>query len=266
LLILVLVWLGLILIFFYFKTRTKHGKNISKNYYKDRKFKLNDEKPWIKILDDYLKEAGYVFTVESFILIHLISFILMLYGVNKLGFHRASRSIIPIMLILIVLINMLIRKKAKDRKNRIRLELCNIQDVMYFQNKIGTPEDVTLTYASRIAQEPLKEPLEYLATAPKVKKSIENALEELRSVSSVAELQSFSFILQQRQETGSSIENHKAQAQMMKRNKRLRKKITRQYKRTKLVIASLMLFVCYVLLLTVPLFIEMMRSLDLMFR
>jgi len=261
-----LIWLGLLLVFFYLKSRSNDEVKLSKNYYKKRRFKLNYNKGWYKSLDSYLKESGYIFTPEIFIFIHLLVLSLIFYGIGKLGFEQASRSIIPILSFILILINMLIAKKVRDRKNRIRLELCNIQDVIYFQNKIGTPEDVILTHAAKIAKHPLKEPLEYLATAPKVKKNIDEALEYLRNVSNVVELQSFSFILQQKQKTGKSIENHKAQAMMMKRNKRLRRKIERQYKRTKLIIASFMLFGCYVLLLTVPLIVEMMRSLDLMFR
>lgn len=266
LLIFTLIWLGLLLVFFYLKLRSNDEVKLSKNYYKKRRFKLNYNKGWYKSLDSYLKESGYIFTPEIFIFIHLLVLSLIFYGIGKLGFEQASRSIIPILLIILILINMLIGKKVRDRKNRIRLELCNIQDVIYFQNKIGTSEDVILTYAAKIAKDPLKEPLEYLATAPKVKKNIDNALEDLRNVSNVVELQSFSFILQQKQKTGESLENHKAQSLMMKRSKRLRRKIERQYKRTKLIIASFMLFGCYVLLLTVPLLVEMMRSLDLMFR
>lgn len=264
--LLTLIWLSLILVFFYLKLRSNDEVKLSKNYYKKRRFKLNYNKGWYKSLDSYLKESGYIFTPEIFIFIHLLVLSLIFYGIGKLGFEQASRSIIPILLIILILINMLIGKKVRDRKNRIRLELCNIQDVIYFQNKIGTSEDVILTYAAKIAKDPLKEPLEYLATAPKVKKNIDNALEDLRNVSNVVELQSFSFILQQKQKTGESLENHKAQSLMMKRSKRLRRKIERQYKRTKLIIASFMLFGCYVLLLTVPLLVEMMRSLDLMFR
>lgn len=252
--------------FFYLKTESKEDKKLGKNYFRSKRFKLKYNKKIYKSLDNHLKESGYIFTPDFFIFIHLLVIALIIYSVTKLGVQQASKSIIPILGIMLILINLLISKKIKDRKNRIRLELCNIQDVMYFQNKIGTSEDVILTYASKIANDPLKDPLEYLATAPKLRKSMEGALEDLRKVSNVVELQSFSFILQQRQKTGSAIENHKAQSQMMKRNKRLRRKIQRQYKRTKLLVASLMLFGCYVLLLTVPLLVEAMRSLSLMFR
>lgn len=266
LLTLALIWFGLLLVLFYFKTKSKYNKDITRKYFLSRRFKLNYDKGWFISLDNYLKESGYIFTPEVFMIIHLLVGIIMGYSILKLGIRQSSRSIIPVLSIILILINLLTGKKVKDRKNRIRLELCNIQDVMYFQNKIGTAEDVILTYASKIAKDPLREPLEFLATAPKVKKTVENALEDLRRVSNVVELQSFSFILQQRQETGSAVENHKAQSQMMKRNKRLRRKIERQYKRTKLLVASFMLFGCYILLLTVPLLVEAMRSLDLMFR
>lgn len=252
--------------FFYFKTKSKDDRKTSRRYFLSKKFKLNYNKKMFLSLDNYLKESGYMLTLEMFILIHLLVAILIFYSILKLGLEQSSSSVIPALSIILILLNILIGKKVKDRKNRIRLELCNIQDVMYFQNRIGTAEDVILTYASKIARDPLKEPLEYLATAPKVKKTVENALEDLRKVSNVVELQSFSFILQQRQETGLAVESHKAQSQMMKRNKRLRRKIQRQYKRTKLLVASFMLFGCYVLLLTVPLLVEAMRSLDLMFR
>ena len=267
----ILVSLSLLLVFFYYKTKPKKTHDMNKKYYKDRKkvfsrLKINTDSTQYKFLDNYLNESGYIFTPISYLFLHSIALLVILYSILSLGFDKASKMIIPVILMIIGLINMVIYKKSSDRKNKIRLELCNIQDVMYFQNKIGTSEDITLTYAAKIANEPLKEPLEYLAIAPKVKKSVDNALEELRSVSNIVELQSFSFILQQKKETGNVLDNYKAQAQMMKRSKRLRRKINRQYKRTKLVIASLMLFGCYVLLLTVPLITEALRSLDLMLR
>lgn len=264
--ILLLIWLGSILMFFYFKTRSKEQKKVVKKYYRNKSFKTYTKNSWYKSMDNYLKESGYFLIPETYIFIHALVIVIIIYGIVKIGFQQVSRGLIPIFFISISVLNLLINKRVKDRRNRIRLELCNIQDVMYFQNKIGTSEDVILTYASKIARPPLKGPLEYLATAPKVKKSIEDALENLRNVSNVVELQSFSFILQQRKETGSAVENHKAQALMMKRNKRLRRKINRQYKRTKLIVASFLLFVCYALLLTIPLMLEVVRSLDLLFR
>lgn len=260
------MWSGFLLVFFYFITKSKEERTKNKEYYSNRRFKINFNYRWYKALEKYLRESGYILTPETYTLISFIAILLILYSFFKLGFQQASRSVLPSLGAVLLLINLLIIKKTKDRKDRIRLELCNIQDVMYFQNKIGTSEDIILTYASKIAKPPLKEPLEYLAAVPKVKKNIQAALEELREVSDVIELQSFTFILEQRKETGEVLENHKAQSQMMKRNKRLRRRINRQYKRTKLVVASLMLFSCYVMLLTVPLLVEIIRSLDLVFR
>ena len=199
----ILVSLSLLLVFFYYKTKPKKTHDMNKKYYKDRKkvfsrLKINTDSTQYKFLDNYLNESGYILTPISYLFLHSIALLVALYSILSLGFDKASKMIIPVILMIIGLINMVIYKKSSDRKNKIRLELCNIQDVMYFQNKIGTSEDITLTYAAKIANEPLKEPLEYLAIAPKVKKSVDNALEELRSVSNIVELQSFSFILQQK--------------------------------------------------------------------
>lgn len=267
----ILMSLGFLSVFFYYKTKKDRSQDINKKYFKDRKkllskIKINAESTMYKSIDNYLKESGYIFTPETYILLHLSSALIIIYSIFFLGIPGASKKIIPIIFLLLCISNLLVIKKSDDRKNNIRLQLCNIQDVMYFQNKIGTSEDIILTYAAQIADEPLRGPLEYLAAAPKVKKNVDKALDELRNISGIVELQSFSFILQQRKETGNVLDNHKAQAHMMKRSKRLRRKIDRQFKRTKLVIASLMLFGCYVLLLTVPLINEALRSLDLILR
>lgn len=260
--------IGLVSMVLYFMTKDKEERDKSKNYYKQKRKSLSllREASLFKRIDGYLKESGYIISTDVFILAHVLAATFIIYGCLKLGFQQAAQSIIPTLLMLLLLVHLMVNKGARDRRNKIRLELCNIQDVMYFQNKIGTAEDIILTHAAKAAGPPLKEPLEYLATAPKVKKTVETALEELRQVSDIVELQSFSFILQQRQYTGNTVESHKAQAQMMKRNKRLRRRIERQYKRTKLMVAALMLFACYVLLLTVPLLIEAMRGLELLFR
>lgn len=263
--------LGLLCLIFYRRTRSSNDDRKRKVYYGSERRKSNlinqiSQKDWYQRIDHYARESGYAFTPEFIIGLHGTVIVLFLYGIWNLGLEVTMKGVVPSLMMGILVLHLMIHQKTKERKNKIRLELCNIQDVMYYQDRIGTSIDIVLTHAAQIAREPLKEPLEYLATAPKVKKTVEKALEELRRVSDIAELQSFSFILEQRQYTGNSAESHRAMAQMMKRSKRLRRKIDRETKRTKLMVASLLLFGCYILLLTVPLITEAMNSLELLFR
>lgn len=217
-----------------------------------------------------MKEAGYPIKTEFFILILVILIAVAFYSsleslmLGDIG--RAIGNLFRLLLFTIVPLNLYLGGKVRARQNKIRLQLCNVQDIMYFQTKIGTPDDVILTYAAKAVASPLREALQYIANAPKVKKSLEKALEGLRNLSSITEIQAFSFALAQKHEMGVSEQNFKAQANLLKRSKRLRKKIIRQYKRTKLMIAAVLLFFCYILLAAVPIIQEVFRNLDIMFR
>ncbi|MGV8149594.1 MAG: hypothetical protein ACLKAL_11870 [Alkaliphilus sp.] len=252
--------------FLYFlneKKTKKETKSEEKKYFrfrgsfwlKIRRFKLS------KKIDSFLRETGYFHTTEIYILIHL--FLLLSYVFALIFQYRAISNI---SLLLVVAVNVSLYFKTLKRKNKIRHDLANIQDLMYFQSKIGTNEAVILTNASKIASDPLKEYLEVLSTAPKVKYKIEETLEEFRNISNIPELQTFSFILEQRQLTGRSDEGYLALAKSMKRSKRLKRKMERERKRMRLVLFSLALFVTYVLMISIPLFVEISKNLEIIFR
>ncbi|KAB3535635.1 hypothetical protein F8154_05755 [Alkaliphilus pronyensis] len=254
----------------YFLTREKH--RLENSYYSKKGRYINRliKDSWYNTVDGYMKEAGYYISTEVFIIFNLIIIGTALYTIiEKLmtgDLYGIITNLIRLFLFTVVPLNILIYRKISQRRNKIRLQLCNIQDIMYFQSKIGTPEDVILAYTARVAKHPLQEPLQYIANAPKVRKSFEEDLENLRSLSKITELQAFSFALAQRYEMGISEKSFKAQSNILKRSKRLRKKIIRQHKRTKLVMAACLLFACYVLLVSVPLVKEVLDSLNLIFR
>lgn len=241
-------------------------------YYKKegRLFKRLIKDSWYTLADEMLKEAGYPFSTKFFLLMILVILSFGCYTSIE-GLMSGEISHIPgnlarLFIFSFVPLYLFLSQKIRSRQNKIRLELTNISDIMYFQTQIGTPNDVILAYVARVAKPPLREPLQYIANAPKVKKSYEEALENLRRLSRITEIQAFSFILAQKEEMGISEKSYKTQSNLLKRNKRIRRKIIRQYKRTKLIIAAFLLFVCYILLVSVPLLQEVMQNLDLMFR
>ncbi|MBN4062904.1 hypothetical protein JYU21_01800 [Alkaliphilus sp. AH-315-G20] len=85
-------------------------------------------------------------------------------------------------------------------------------------------------------------------------------------ISSIPELQTFSFILEQRQLTGRSDEGYLALAKSMKRSKRLKRKMDGERKRMRLIVFSVALFATYVLMISIPLFFEISRNLEIIFR
>jgi|GEM_PF-4386809 len=247
-------------------------KKEGKNYYKDKGSFLKRliKQEWYTLADDYMKEAGYPISTEIFLTLNMVVLVFAAYSsLESLMLGEISRVItnaLRLIIFTLLPLNLYIGQRRKNRQNKLRLELCNIQDIMYFQSKIGTPLEVILTYAARAAGTPLREALQFIANAPKVKKSLEEALENFRSVSSITEIQAFSFALAQRHEMGITEKNFEAQSNMLKRSKRLRRKIIRHYKRTKLLVAAFLLFVCYALMVTVPILQEIMRNLDIIFR
>lgn len=138
----------------------------------------------------------------------------------------------------------------------IRITLCDIQDIVYMQTKIGTPTDVILANAARLASDPLKIPLEKVASSYKITRDLDKSLDILLNTSNIMELQAFVFILKQKETTGFSDQNHKAQSIMLKRNKRLRKRLERELRRNKLLVAGVLLFACYISMIVVPIIKE----------
>lgn len=201
-------------------------------------------------VSEYLKGGGNPISAELLVIIHIIAILIILF--QLLGGQGKNISLTAI---LILFIDALIMRSVRKYKSKIISELCNIQDIFYFQSKINTPQDVILAYAVRQCKEPLKTPLENLLARYKYmggKKDIKDIFDEFRKTSDVMELQSFSFILEQRERNGFSEQNHEAQSMMLKRSKRLQKRELRHTKRLKLIIASVMLFVCYTGFISIP--------------
>ncbi len=205
-------------------------------------------------MNKVLKEAGYPggITIETYVFIVIISSIALLYTLIVMG--PAKTLILSI--IAFIPIHTYIFISYKERKNKIRIALCDIQDIIYFQSKIGTPIDVILANSAKIAKDPLKIPLEKVSTCFKLTRDLDKALDILKDASSIMEIQAFSYILKQKEQTGFAEQNHKAQAVMMKRNKRLKKRLDRELKRNKLLLAAVLLFACYLFMVAGPIFKE----------
>ncbi len=258
-------------LYFALITRVKDkDKGQDKKYYKEKGnfFKKYIRGSLYRNIDSFLKESGYKVSIEFYIFIHLLTAGLIIFY-TLVGFERGfekSATINLRLLMLMLVFNLMIYMAGKKRKEKLLLELSRIQEVMYFQSKIGVSEDVVLINAAAVSKEPLRSALEDLAAAYRFKKDIDRKLEEFRSISNLTEIQTFSFILEQRRLTGKAEESHKAQSYSLKKNRRLTKKIKRQNKRTKLIMASLLLFGCYVLMMTGPLISHVMRSFDSIFK
>lgn len=217
-------------------------------------------------VDEYLKNGGYPMgmTGENLVILHFV-----IIGVIILQLIGGQIRNISISVVLILIIDALIILYSEKYKKEIVVQLCDIQDIVYFQSKIKTPQDVVLAYAVRQCQEPLKTPLNTLLSRYNYMGGLKDKteiFEEFRKTSSVMELQSFSFILEQKERNGFSEDNHKAQATMLKRAKRLRRKMVRSVKRLKLVIASVMLFACYAGFIAIPVIKELMNKLNILWR
>ncbi|MCT4584062.1 MAG: hypothetical protein N4A54_03970 [Peptostreptococcaceae bacterium] len=152
------------------------------------------------------------------------------------------------------------------KKNTIQIALCDIQDIIYFQDKIGTETSVILANAAKFSKEPLKLIFEKVSSYYKITRNLNRALDELLESSSLMEIQAFAFTLKQKEKNGFSEENHKAQSVMMKRNKRLKKRMAREIKRNKLIVSAILLFMCYVFMLAVPMLKETFQGVEQIFR
>ena len=210
-------------------------------------------------IDKYLKEAGnpYGITLQLYLLISVATIATGVFVIITKG----SSEAVGILLMTIIPFNLLIYFSHKRRIANIRIALCDLQDMIYMQSKIGTPTDVILANASQLAREPLKEPIEKMATTYKVTRNLEQAVEVLLGASNIIEVQAFAFILKQKEKTGFSEQNIKAQSIMLKRNKRLKKKLERELRRNKLILAAILLFICYIFMFVYPVLKEAFMSL-----
>jgi Flp pilus assembly protein TadB len=244
----------------------KEATSQDKNFFKNKRFLtgiLNH--PFTRKVDKYLKEAGYPYgiTSEIYILMHIITIIIALFLFYQ---NKKPGQFVGFTLLVSIGLNVIIYLQGKKRREIIQVELCNIQDIFYFQSKIGTPQDIIFAYAAKAAREPLKTPLQALAEKYKLNKDLGKALEEFRQTTGMMEFQAFTFILEQKERNGFSEENHHAQATMLKRAKRMRRRIQRAYKRGKLIIAAILLFACYMLFAAVPLLKNVFQNIDLILR
>lgn len=245
--------------------RKKEEMNKDRVYFVKKRYLQNMLKQsWFNRLDKYLKDGDYPYAITSeiYILLHLATFIVAVFLWIKTG----NTLSIKIMILAPIYINLLIHYKRKHRRNQFQLELCNIQDIVYFQSKIGTPDDVIFAYAAKESKEPLKMPLSNFADKFRLNKNLNKALEEFRKASNSMEFQAFTFIIEQKQKTGYSEENHHAQATMLKRSKRMRRKINREAKRVKLIVAAFLMFSCYMAFASVPLLMSVARKIDLLLK
>lgn len=247
-------------------TRDKKADAVrTKSFYKDRRlFKNLMSLSLIRKIDTWIMEAGYPrgFTVESYMAFCMICGAAGLITTVSSGLLSG----VKVLLITLLPIHLFLYYHIKARKQKIQMELCNIQDIFYFQSRIGTPLDVILAHASKTAAEPLKTPLAIFTEKYKMSKNIEKCLEEFRKTTKLMEFQAFTFILNQREKTGFSAENHYAQATMLKNSKRMKKMIKREQKRLKLLVAAVLMFGCYVLFITVPLVRTVLKSMDVILR
>ena len=249
----------------YVKTKSKKEKKRGDIQYfkKLRAMRKIYKLSWYEKIDSYLKKGDYPYdmTPELYIILHAT----ILVGIT-IFLLRGNFSGMRIIMLAPVFLNVLIFQKIKERNNRMQMELCNIQDIIYFQSKIDTPQEVILSYAAKAAQEPLKTPLRIFSDKLKLNKDLNKALEELRKVSNLMEFQAFTFIIEQRQKTGYSEQNHHAQATMLKRSKRMKRNIEREGKRVKLTVAAFLMFGCYMAFASVPLVKGAWNSINIMFR
>lgn len=244
----------------YEQSKTKDAK-----YFKGRRLvsSLLDTGIAVRI-EKNLREAGHPFgiSVEGYLFLHIL---LLTAGLIIVLFSGYTQGI-KLLLLGIVPLNLYLHFQKKQHRGRIQLELCRIQDVVYFQSSIGTPQDIILAYAAKVAGEPLKTPLSILAEKYRLNKDLGKALEEFRQASDLMDFQAFTFILEQRERTGFSQENHQVQAAMLKRSKRMQRSIEREYKRFKLIIAAILVFACYILFAAVPLLKTVLNNINIVLR
>lgn len=216
-------------------------------------------------INEYLNKGGSPngVTGETLILLHIAAFVLM--SIQLI--NGQSRSMCMSALV-ILLVDAAVISAVQSHKTKIITELCNIQDIFYFQSKINTPQDIIIAYAARHCNEPLKTPMENLLANYKYRsgKNITDIFDEFRKTSDAMELQSFSFILEQKEINGFSEDNHEAQSIMLKRAKRIRRRSIRQNKRLKLVIASVLLFICYAGFITLPIMKQLLSKWSIIMR
>lgn len=253
--------MGFLGITLFFKTKKDViRERQEKEYFTNQKKILNSfsKISILRQVEVFLREADYPYgiTFEVYVKFIFILLIASIYVFVTLSFQK----MIILVLLILVPLHLIIYHKNKERSNAIRISLCDIQDIVYMQNKIGTPTDIILANSARLAKGPLKIPFEKVSSTYKITRDLDKSLDILLKTSNIMELQAFVFILKQKETTGFSDENHKAQGIMLKRNKRLRKRIEREARRNKLIFAGVLLFACYVSMLVGPVFKETFRG------
>lgn len=251
---------------FFMLTKQKKKKKVKQEYQKKRRDLLGKllRLKFLKKMDKVLKEAGnpLSLTIERYVFALITLMAVALY----LGLRESVVNVFKIYAISFLALNSIIYLELRDRREKIKAAFCDVQEIIYFQSMIGTSTEEILAQAAKVAKEPLKSPLLEAASTFRLTRNIDEALKILVNFTEIMEIRAFYYILKQKEETGFSEENHKAQLTMLKRTKLTKRKIDRNLKRTKLILSSLMLFACYTALVAGPLLLEVRNSIDLLFR
>lgn len=138
-------------------------------------------------------------------------------------------------------------------RKRIIKDLIRVHEIHYWQSKINMSDEVILAYCATIVNGPLKQKIQELAGCYRLKRDIIPVLMELRMMSPVEELHSFTYMLEEKYKTGMTEDYHKGSMTMLKRFRRIDKKFQAIANMQLLAISMLMLMVLFFIVVGGPL-------------
>lgn len=208
-------------------------------------------------IENYLKESGISYDFFIILNIILVGLFMSSFIVNFVNFQFAnSMQKIWLMLLCIILMNIYIyAQKMKFRKELLK-DLINTHHVMYWQSRINTEDEKSITYASQKLKSPLKQELIELAGCYRLRRDVLLKLKKIRELSNLEELQLFTHMLEQKFKTGMTEDYHKLSLNMLKRLRTKEHEIKKMKTKNEIIVYTIILSGLFTIIIAGPILLS----------
>jgi hypothetical protein len=241
-------------IFFYLSfilyIKSKYSKSTKRN-----KEIISTNVSWIRTLTN---EASYSYSF--YIICHVVAFLfIFIFLYSKVIFLNSSflKSMFIISIGIICAVNLNVYLNIFTFRKALQLDLLKVHEVLFWQSKVSNSYEKSLAYASTIVtNKRLKKILENLAASFSIKANIPELCSNIRSISKLEELQSFTFMIEEIFTSGMTNNYHKSSITALKSLRRTRVKIDRYNAITMIVIRSIIAAVLLIITVVGPIIFQ----------
>ncbi|MBN2794468.1 MAG: hypothetical protein JXR88_03610 [Clostridia bacterium] len=229
-----------------------------------KKVKVKINNVVLEELDKFLLYGGYWITVETWLGLQILFLaVAMATIISADGMVHRMRNMMMTLVALEAVFFVIGRLEIKTRNESINLDLCRLQESLYFQSDTGVDrEAVLLAVYEKINDPMLKRIIKDIIFAYSLKQDVIEKIENLKVISNNINLIVFSNTLIQDFRIGESDENIEAQAVVTRRLISNRAIMERKSSRFKMILIGVLLGMLFIFLVVTPTVIEFTQDLN----